>query len=88
MSEIVKKEYASFLKWIGVIFVASIAFSLIAPRYEFRNRDGKYVRMNKVSGTIDMWDFGIWTSESEMRNESLEYLASEAKEKPSKEKKK
>lgn len=77
MSEIAKKEYASFLKWIGVIFVASIAFSLVAPSYEFRNRDGKYVRMNKVSGSIDMWDWGVWTKESEMRNEALEYQAKE-----------
>jgi hypothetical protein len=60
MSEIVKKEFMSSLKWTWVIAVAAIAYNTVAPNYYFMKQGVTHLRGNKVTGTLEEMDEYEW----------------------------
>jgi hypothetical protein len=65
MSENIKKEIASALKWALIIVVASIAYKNIAPNYYFMRQGHDFYRGNKVTGTVEQLEDNVWADFTE-----------------------
>ena len=65
MTDISEKEVASALKWTFVIIVLSIAYSNFAPNYYFMKQGNEFYRGNKVTGSIERYEWNEWVDLTE-----------------------
>lgn len=49
MSELIKKEIASAIKWTWIICIAALAYYFVTPKYYISTKDGCH-RLNQVTG--------------------------------------
>lgn len=50
MSEIIKKEIASAVKWTFVILIAATAYYMVVPKYQMRDKER--TRFNTSTGEL------------------------------------
>lgn len=67
MSDSLRNEFASALKWTWVIIIAAIAYNIVAPNYFYMRQGPNFYRGNKVTGHLEELGNFEWINISEKK---------------------